>query len=195
MQLEAVAANQAKGKRVEVWFGDEARVGQQNTLTRIWAPRGSRPTSLKDLRFSSAYIFGAVCPAENKGAAIVMSKCNTDAMNVHLEEISFHVSADAHAVLFLDGAAWHRSDGLKFPDNITPIIIPPYSPEFNPAECIWHYMRSHWLAARIFKDMDAVVNACVDAWHRFIEQPDLIGSVCRAEWARPPAWFGGSSQW
>lgn len=170
-----------------MWFGDEARVGQKNTLTRVWAPRGSRPTGLKDLRFSSAYIFGAVCPAENKGAAIVMSKCNTEAMNVFLKEVSLHVSNDAHAVLFLDGASWHTTDDLDLPNNITTIIIPPYSPELNPAECIWHYMRSHWLAARIFKDINDVIDACVDAWHRFIAEPSRIGSVCRAEWASPPA--------
>ncbi|MBF0561779.1 MAG: IS630 family transposase [Alphaproteobacteria bacterium] len=180
----------AKGKRVDVWFGDEARVGQQNTLTRQWAPQGSRPTALKDLRFSSAYIFGAVCPAQNKGAAIIMSSCDTEAMNFHLQEISFHVPEDAHAVLLMDGAAWHKSKGLIFPHNITPIIIPAYSPELNPAECIWHYMRSHWLSTRIFQDLNAVIEACVDSWLRFIKDPKLIGSVCRAEWAPAPTRIG-----
>lgn len=173
--------------RVEVWFGDEARVGQQNTLTRLWAPQGSRPTALKDLRFASAYIFGAVCPAENKGAAIIMPVCNTDAMNIHLQEISLHVAEGAHAVLIMDGAAWHKSDNLIFPDNITPIILPAYSPELNPAECIWHYMRSHWLSSRIFEDVNDVIDACVDAWRRFIENPELIGSVCHAKWVPVPA--------
>lgn len=155
-------------------------------MTRIWAPEGSRPTALKDLRFSSAYILGAVCPAENKGAAIVMPTCDTEAMNIFLQEVRFNVSEDAHAVIIMDGAPWHRSKDIALPDNISIIILPSYSPELNPAECIWHYMRSHWLSGRIFQDMAAVIEACVDAWQRFVEHPELIGSVCRAEWGSAP---------
>ena len=155
-------------------------------MTRVWASVGSRPTAPKDLRYSSAYIFGAVCPAENKGAAIIMQTCDTEAMNLHLQEISFHVEEDAYAILFMDGAAWHKSKKLIFPNNITPIIIPAYSPEMNPAECIWHYIRSHWLSNQIFLDINAVIEACVCAWLRFIEHPELIGSVCRANWVTAP---------
>jgi len=88
-----------------VWFGDEARVGQKNPLTRLWARTGSRPTAPKDLRFAAAYIFGAVCPQQRKAAALVMPVCNTAAMNHLLQEIGTQLAADAHAVLITDGAA------------------------------------------------------------------------------------------
>ena len=52
--------------RVEVWFADEARIGQKNSLTRVWGQTGSRPVAPKDLGFTSAYVFGAVCPSEGK---------------------------------------------------------------------------------------------------------------------------------
>jgi hypothetical protein len=52
----------AAGKPIEIWFEDEARVGQQGTLTRIWARRGTRPRAPRDRRSSWAYLFGAVCP-------------------------------------------------------------------------------------------------------------------------------------
>jgi putative transposase len=92
LQLERVRVAQARGVRVEVWFQDEARVGQKNTLTRVWGPTGSRPAAPKDLGFASAYLFGAVCPSEGKAAALIMPICNTTAMNHHLSEISSQVA-------------------------------------------------------------------------------------------------------
>jgi putative transposase len=170
-----------------VWFADEARIGQKNLLTRVWAPTGSRPTAPKDLRFKSGYIFGAVCPIEKKAAAVIMPACNTHAMNHHLQEISVQVGSDAHAVLIVDGAGWHQSRDLVVPNNITLILLPPYSPELNPAEGIWHYLRSHWLSNRVFDSLEAVLDACEDAWNRFAAQPALIASLCHVDWAVPPS--------
>jgi hypothetical protein len=104
LQLERVWAAQARGTRVEVWFQDEARIGQKNSLTRVWGQTGSRPAAPKDLGFASAYVFGAVCPVEGKAAALIMPVCNTAAMNHHLSEISSQVAADTHAVVILDRA-------------------------------------------------------------------------------------------
>ena len=133
-----------------MWFQDEARIGQKNTLTRVWGQTGSRPTAPKDLGFASAYVFGAVCPSQGKAAALIMPICNTAAINHHLSEISSQVAADAHAVVILDRAGWHRSQALVVPGNITLLELPPYSPELNPVERIWHYLRSHWLANTVF---------------------------------------------
>ena len=76
---------------MEIWFTDEARVGQQGTLTRVWAKRGSRPRALRDRRFEWAYLFGAICPERSTGAAIIMPEVNVAAMNEHLAEISRRV--------------------------------------------------------------------------------------------------------
>ena len=73
---------------IEIWFQDEARIGQKNTITRRWAKRGTGPSAPKDQRTCSAYIFGAICPARGVGAGLVLPRCNTDAMNLHLTEIS-----------------------------------------------------------------------------------------------------------
>src|SRR6266550_3517765 len=56
----------------------------------------------------------------------------------------------AHAEVILDRAGWHRSQGLVVPGNITLLELPPYSPELNPVERVWHYLRSHWLANSVF---------------------------------------------
>ncbi len=92
---------------------DEARIGQKNKITRRWALRGTRPTAPHDQRTKWAYIFGAICPQEGKGAGLVMPWCDTSAMAEHLKEISAHVAPGAHAVLILDQAGWHMSPKLE----------------------------------------------------------------------------------
>jgi hypothetical protein len=174
---------QARGTRVEVWFQDEARIGQKNSLTRMWGQTGSRLVAPKDLGFASAYVFGAVCPSEGKAAALIMPICNTLAMNHHLSEISSQVSANAHAVVILDGAGWHRSRGLVVPGNITLLELPPYSPELNPVERVWHYLRSHWLANSVFRSLADIMGACEMAWNRFATDHGLICSLCAVAWA------------
>jgi DDE superfamily endonuclease len=166
-----------------VWFQDEARIGQKNTLTRVWGQTGSRPAAPKDLGFASAYVFGAVCPLQGKAAALIMPVCNTTAMNHHLSEISSQVAADAHAVVILDRAGWHRSHTLVVPGNITLLELPPYSPELNPVERVWHYLRSHWLANSVFISLADIMDACERAWNRFATNPALIRSLCAVAWA------------
>ena len=115
--MTAALPPEAAGRPVEIWFTDEARVGQQGTLTRVWAKRGSRPRAPRDRRFEWAYLFGAICPERSTGAAIVMPEVNVAAMNEHLAEISRRVSVGAIALLVLDGAGWHSSPRLKVPDE------------------------------------------------------------------------------
>ena len=85
--------------KFSVVFADEARIGQKTKITRRWAKRGSRPSAPRDQRTASTYIFGAICPKEGKGAALILPACNTEAMNLHLTEIAKTVSPASHAVL------------------------------------------------------------------------------------------------
>jgi hypothetical protein len=91
----------------------------------------------------------------------VLPVANVEMMNLHLAEISACSAPDAHAVLVIDGAGWHQPGGrLKVPQNITLLHLPPYSPELNPVENVWAYLRSNKLSNRVFETYDAVV----DAW-------------------------------
>jgi hypothetical protein len=93
-----------KSLTIEPSCKDEARVGQQGTLTRIWARRGARPRALRDRRFNWAYLFGAICPARGVGAALVLPTVNVEAMNKHLAEIGKCIGPGAIALLIVDGA-------------------------------------------------------------------------------------------
>jgi len=138
--------------------------------------------SAKGSRFRLGLLVGAVCPLHGKAAALIMPVCNTAAMNHHLAEISSQVAADAHAVVILDRAGWHRSRGLVVPGNITLLELPPYSPELNPVERVWHHLRSHWLANSLFASLADIMNACEIAWNQFATNHGLIRSLCAVAW-------------
>jgi hypothetical protein len=179
-----IAAGPAKGKVIEIWFQDEARIGQKNKTTRRWAKRGTRPSAPHDQRTRSAYIFGAICPKQGKAAALVMPWCDTHAMNQHLIEISRNVDENAHAVLIMDQAGWHMSNNLVVPENITILPLPPKSPELNPVENIWQFMRDNWLSNRIFKSYEDIVDHCCYAWRTLQDRPWNIMSIGRRKWAQ-----------
>jgi putative transposase len=107
-------------------------VGQQGTLTRVWARRGTRPRAPRDTRYKWSYIFGAACPARGSAAGLVLPYVNAAAMTLHLAEIARTVTPGAHALLIMDGAGWHGAKALKVPDNITLLKLLPYAPELNP---------------------------------------------------------------
>ncbi len=108
---------------------------------------------------------------------------NTHAMQMHLDEISRHVARKAHAVLLMDRAGWHTTGKLKVPENITIILLPSRSPELNPVENIWQYMRHNWLSNRIFETYDAILDAGCEAWNKLIAQPETITSIGMRKWA------------
>lgn len=104
-------------------------------------------------------------------------------MNRHLDEISQAVAPDAHAVLIIDQAAWHTSPKLAVPANITILPLPPRSPELNPVENVWQFMRNTWLSNRIFRTYDDIVDICCYAWNQLIDQPWRIMSLGLRQWA------------
>jgi hypothetical protein len=173
-----------RGKPVEIWFQDEARVGQQGTLTRVWARRGTRPRGPRDRRYKWAYIFGAVCPARAATAALVLPKANAEALSLHLAELSGQVAEGAHAILVLDGAGWHIADNLDIPDNITLLHLPPYAPELNPVENVWEYLRKNKLAITVFDGYADILDKCCQAWNFFANDKAAVASITMRNWAQ-----------
>ena len=189
------------GKPIEVWFQDEARIGQKNKITRRWARRGTRPSAPNHQRTASTDIFGAICQAEGKGAGLVLPRCTTEAMALHLAEIATMVAPPlttppsyacrgpwpappgAHAILVLDKAGWHISKALCVPANITIVPLPAKSPELNPVENIWQFLRDNWLSNRVFTSYEDIVDHCCFAWNRLIDQPWKIMSIGMRDWA------------
>ena len=114
---------------IELWFQDEMRVGQKNDLVYQWAPKGTRQRQPQDQRYENAYLFGAFCADRDAGTALIMPHANTEAMQLHLEEIGRSITPGAHGLVVLDKAGWHTTKALKPPDNVTLLPLPPASPE------------------------------------------------------------------
>jgi transposase len=182
--VKAALPPEARGKPVEVWFQDEARVGQQGTVTRVWARRGSRPRAPRDRRYTWAWLFGAACPARGVGAALVLPEVNAEATGLHLAEIGRRVAPGAHAVVLCDGAGWHQQGGrLVVPGNLTLLPLPPYAPELNSMENVWEYLRSNWLSHKVWNTYDAILDACCDAWNTLTRTPERLTSITSRSWA------------
>ncbi|MFU2510253.1 IS630 family transposase [Pseudoalteromonas sp. ASV78] len=118
--------------RIDVWFQDEARFGQQNQTTRLWAETGSRPCATKQQQLEYGYLFGAVCPSNGKTEALISPIVNKDVMTQHMELISKATEEGRHAVVIVDGAGWHTIDTVQPFNNITLIKLPPYPPRIKP---------------------------------------------------------------
>jgi hypothetical protein len=159
------------------------RLGQKNKITRRWARRGTRPRALADLRTKSAYLFGAICPERGTGAAVVMPHADTEAMQHHLDEIGQIVAPGAHGLIVLDQAAWHTTAKLHLPDNLSLLPLPPKSPELNPVENVWEFLRQNKLSNLIFEDYEAIVTNGCAAWNNLIADPNRIKSIGTRSWA------------
>lgn len=172
-----------KIENVDIWFQDEARIGQRGTLTRTWAKKGTRPRLTRQQQFEYAYIFGAVCPEQNASVGLVLPSANSETMLVHLREISAQVPLGRHAVVILDGATWHTTKSVRMFDNLSLLTLPPASPELNPVEQIWQQLRDNQLANRCYNGYEDIVDACCDAWNWFIDTPNRMVQLCTRAWA------------
>ena len=168
------------GKRVQIWQQDEARIGQQGTLTRVWGQTNSRPTAVRQTEYEWAYLFAAVNPLTGASSALITPTVNTHYMNKHLEFIRREAGPEVHVVLVLDNAGWHVAKALKVPENMTLLYLPPYSPELNGAERIWAFLRSHYLSNRVFKDYDELFVSIKEAWNNL--DAKRLGTLTRVPW-------------
>ena len=162
---------------------DEARFGQQGTTTRVWAPRGSRPTAVKQTRYEWVYMYAAIEPATGDSVALQAPHVNTATMSVFLKMLSDELGPRDHAVLIMDQAGWHKAKKLVVPDEVTILYLPPYSPELNPVERLWAYLRSHYLSNRVYDDYDHLLAAGAEAWQKLT--PDRLRSVCACPYLTP----------
>lgn len=171
------------GKRLRVYFQDESRFGQQGTTTNLWARRGSRPTAVRQTEYQYLWVLGAVCAETGHAEGLLSPQLNTKIVNLFLEQFSRTLAADEHAAMIWDGAGFHVSRSLKVPANVTLIRLPPYSPELNPVENLWHYLKSHFWSNRAYADYEELEQAAVDAWQKAVLDADLMKTVCAAPYA------------
>ena len=176
-QIDAIAAAHPE-EQIHTYFQDEARFGQKGTITRVWARRGSRPRAVRQTGFTSLYVLAAVCAATGAMSAVIMPTLNTEVVNLFLEQFARELPAGVHAVLIWDGAGFHTGEDVVVPSNVSLIQLPPYSPELNPVENLWHYLRAHHWSNRPYRDYDELQEEAVRSLCAVREDTETIKTVC-----------------
>lgn len=184
-EVKKIQGKEVCGK-IEIWWQDEARIGQQGTLSRVWARKGTRPRVVRQRQFISTHLFGAVCPDRDEGCAIIVPECNSGMMQIHLDEISKKIEEDSHGIILMDRASWHTTEALIVPENMSLMPLPAYSPELNPVEQVWAKLRKDSLSNRTFKDYDEIVEAAAKAWNSVVNEDGIISQLCSRTWAKIP---------
>ena len=105
-------------------------------------------------------------------------------MNLFLAEFGRSLPEDVHAALVLDRAGWHGAKALVVPANATLVPLPAYSPELNPVERVWLYLRERFLSLRVFAGYRAIVDACCETWNRLVADPGRLRSLGDQPWIR-----------
>jgi transposase len=136
-----------------------------------------RPPGLTDQRFESLYLFAACRPGTDQAFALALPRVTTEAMALFLAVFAQQLAPGVHAVLLLDRAGWHLTPKLAVPDNITLLPLPACSPELNPVERVWLYLRERFLSHRALRDYKAVLDAACKAWNRLLDEPGRLASL------------------
>ena len=162
-------------------FQDEARFGRMSDPARCWAPRPWRPTVQLALIREFRYVYAAIGPQEGSLHWLVTEKMNTENMGQFLAQVG-SAHRDRHVVMVLDGASSHRAAALTVPDNVSLIRLPPYSPELNPTEILWHELREKHCANRVFNSLDAVVAQVKQGLAEFASDPAAVSRLSAWPW-------------
>lgn len=168
-------------KKIDVWFQDEMRFGTKTRTACQWRLTGTSYRQIKQIGFRNSYIYGAVNPLSGEHVGLVFSECSTDVMNIHLNLISQAVQTGHHALLILDCAGWHSSaKDLKIPENISLLDLPPYSPELNPVERLWLWLKDEHLSNYVFKKDESLLDFGAKMWKSL--SAERVKSICHEKY-------------
>jgi transposase len=174
---------------VEVWCEDEQRVGLLPLERRVWSPVGQRPLAMVRPRYQWLYVWGFVEPSSGRTWWLLLPSVNTVVCNLALQEFAQAMELGPHkrVVLLLDGAGWHCGEQLVVPEGLHLVVLPPSSPELQPAERLWP-LTNEALANRCFADLDELEAVLVERCRALSQQPDQIAALtCYAWWPRQRA--------
>jgi transposase len=182
-QIDAIAAEHPD-RVLRIYFEDEARFGTQGTITRVWAPKGSRPRAIRQNGREWLYVLMAVCVSTGAASGLIMPELNTGVLNLFLEQFSRELPEGVHAVLIWDGAGYHTSKDLMVPGNVSLIQLPPYSPELNPVENLWHYLRAHHWSNQEYEGYAGLERQAIHTLCTVCNDAENLKSICNADYVQ-----------
>jgi transposase len=167
---------------IMLFFQDEGRFGRINTLSKCWIPKGMRAIVGKQIIREYTYAYTSVCPQTGETFSMVIPYVSIELMQLYLNEFSESFK-NYRVILTMDNAAWHTSKKIEIPDNIVTWSIPPYSPELNPAEHIWKYIRNvKKFNNHTFKTIEEVELKLAEALMEIENEKKIISSLTNYKW-------------
>lgn len=152
---------------------DESRFGLLSIPRRCITRKGVKPIVPYQHRFQNFYLFGAYSPINGDCLTLELPYCNADGVQLFLDRLAEHHPEEFKIVL-LDNGAFHHSKQLYIPKNIHLLFIPPYSPELNPAEKMWRYIKDR-IANQVFQTLNHISDAIKDIIQKIT--PQCIASI------------------
>ena len=167
---------------LKLFFEDEGRFGRSNNLSRSWTPIGIRASVYKQIVRQYIYAYTAVCPETGEIHSLILPYSNTEMMNYYLHDFAEYFK-HYRIILCADQASWHVSKGIQTPDNLSFLYLPPYSPQLNPVEHIWKYIREQkGFNNRIFHSISDVSDHLADALTSIAKEKETINNLCNFKW-------------
>lgn len=170
-------------QRFEVWAMDEHRVGLKPILGKVWSLRGQRPTVIVQPRYQWLYVYAFVQPTTGRSFYVLLPTVNKAAFHVALREFATCVQAtqDTQILTLVDNAGWHSHLDQPLPPGLGLRYLPPYSPELQPAEHLWHLTDAP-LINRCFDALDDLETALAERCRWLMAHPDLVKSATLFPW-------------
>jgi len=162
-----------------VFFFDEGRFGLMPVVGKCWSRKGVRPMATVRPGYENFYVYSAICSATGESVSLFLPWVNTEMMNIFLEHLSL-VLGGRRCLLVLDQAGWHIATRLRIPSNIEFVYLPPYSPELNPVERLWQWLKRHSLRNRFYRSLEEVMDA-VQSCMQHVAAPALK-DLCRCSY-------------
>ena len=165
--------------RTMIMFFDEGRLGLRSTTMRMWAEKGKPLKTTVRQGFKNFYGYSAVCPFNDKNFSLILPGVNTENMNVFLDELHREFIG-TKIFLIMDRAGWHKSSGLKKYKNIEFIFQPPYSPELNPIEKLWEWLKKERQHNFFYNSLESLMEAICDEYIKL--KPKDYMSICHCNY-------------
>lgn len=160
-------------------FFDESRFGTHSKVGHGWFEKGIRTSIKINLARKNFYVYSAISSLTGYNFSLVLPEVNTNNMNIYLQRLAKSIK-NQQVILIMDGASWHKSAELTIPKNIEIIRLPAYSPELNPTEKLWQYIKDHVLKNKLYTCISTLENVVC----QFIKQltNDEIMSNCACDY-------------
>lgn len=167
---------------MKLFFQDEGRFGRINNIKKCWVPKLQRAIIGQQMVREYTYAYTTVCPQTGENFSLILPYANTHAMNVFLNETSRNFSK-YKIIMVMDKAGWHRSRDLSIPENIVLWFLPPYSPELNPVENLWKYIREQkGFNNQTFQSLDDVEDQLCIALKEMSQEKNKVKSITLFNW-------------